>query len=286
MVEIKVNQEKCNGCKACVEMCSVTHVYTFEDKKAKAISPSRCWECGQCVAVCPVDAITHSSFVIEDCPIIERSDDALEKLVGFVRERRSIRVYKDKRVEREKVEALINTARWAPTGGNHQAVSWLAVDDPKTISLLSSATLETLLKGAEELRKSISPDSTAEEKKKALRNAKTFEHLERRTKKGEKPIYFGAPVLLFAVTPRSHLGRDDAVLSGYTLQLTAAQMGLATCQIGYFIAGMMFDKDLCRDILRVPDDEEVQMVLTLGYPKHKLRRMVHRKPLSLEWIDQ
>lgn len=285
MVEIKIDQEKCNGCRACVEMCSVTHVYTFEDKKAKVLSPSRCWECGQCVAVCPVDAITHSSFALEGCPIIERTEDEFEKLVSFVRERRSIRVYEDKCVEREKVAELVNTARWAPSGGNHQRNSWLAVDDPKIISLLSEATLKALIKGAEDLRKSISPDSDADEKKRDLREAKTFEHLERRSKKGEKPIFFGAPVLLFAVTPRSHFGRDDAVISGYTIQLGAAQMGLATCQIGYFIAGTAIDKNLGRDILKVPDDREIQMVLTLGYPKFKMHRTVFRKSLAFQWVE-
>lgn len=286
MVEITVNKEKCTGCEACIEYCSVTHVYAFENKKAKAISPSRCWECGQCVAVCPVDAITHSSFALEACPIIKRTNDDLEKLVGFVRERRSIRVYKDKHVEREKVAALVNTARWAPTGGNQQRISWLAVDNEKTIAALSKRIIEVLIRGVADLRNPVSPDSDADEQRKAIRQAKTFEHLERRYKKGEKPIFFDAPVLLFALTPRSRfVGRDDAVISGYTMQLTAPQMGLATCQVGYFIAGLLIEKNLGRDILQIPEVEEVQMVLTLGYPKYKLRRMVFRNPLSLKWVD-
>jgi len=286
MAEIRIDQEKCTGCGACVALCSVTHVYTLENMKAKVLSPSHCWECGQCVAVCPVDAISHSSFSFEDCPMIERAENDLEKLIGYFRERRSTRVYQNKRVEREKVTSLVNTARWAPSGGNLQAVSWLAVDDAKTISLLSNITLNVLIKGAENLRKSISPDSGADEKKRALRQAKTFEHLGRRSKKGEKPIFFGAPIVLFALTPRSHFGRDDAVISGYTMQLAAVQMGLATCQIGYFIFGALMDKDLGRDILNIPNDREIQMVLTLGYPKYQMRRSVYRAPLPFHWAGK
>ena len=286
MVEIKVDQKKCTGCMACVDMCSVTHVYAFEGGKAKVFSPSRCWECGQCVAVCPEDAIAHSSFPLGACPLIERDKGDLEKLIGFIRERRSVRVYRDKRVEREVVKALVDTARWAPTGGNRQNISWLVVDDEKTINALSKHINDVLVKGAADLRKSISPGMDPDEQKLALRQAKTFEHLERRQKKGERPLFFGAPILLFALTPTSRFtGRDDAVISGYTMQLTAAQMGLATCQIGYFIAGMAFEEELCKEILRFPDDKQVQMVLTLGYPKYKLRRMVSRKPLALEWIN-
>ncbi len=286
MVEIRIDQDKCNRCGACVALCSVTHVYTFENKKAKVLSPSRCWECGQCVAVCPVDAIAHSSFSFKDCPMIERAENDLEKLIGYFKARRSIRVYQNKRVEREKVEALVNLARWAPSGGNRQAVSWLALDDAETISLLSKRTVSVLVKGAEDLRKSITHETDVQEKKGTLMQAKTLEHLGRRFKKGEDPIFFGAPVVLAAITPRSQFGRDDAVISGYTMQLAAAQMGLATCQIGYFIAGMVMDKELGKDILHIPDDREIQMVITLGYPKYKMRRAVFRAPLPFRWANK
>lgn len=285
MAEIRIDQEICIRCGACIDMCSVTHVYGLVDEKTKALSPSRCWECGQCVAVCPVDAIMHSSFPLDECPVIERSDDDLEKLIGFLRERRSNRVYKEKHVERKVVDALVRTTRWAPTGKNLQAISWLAVDDPKTIALLSKKTVEVLVNGAEQLRSSITSEIDPQERKFHLMQAKTFEHLGRRAEKGEEPIFFGAPVVLAAVTPRSHFGRDDAVISGYTLQLAAVQMGLGACQIGYFIAGLEFDPDLGRDILDIPDEQVIQIVLTLGYPRHIMRRMVARNPLPFRWID-
>ena len=285
MTEIIIDQEKCTGCGACVALCSVTHVYTLENKTVKVLSPSRCWECGQCIAVCPVDAITHSSFSLEDCPVIERSENDLEKLIGHIRARRSTRVYQKKRVEREKVASLVNIARWAPSGKNMQAISWLAVDDAETISLLSEKTVNVLVKGAKDLRESITLETNAQEKKDTLLKAKTFEHLGRRLEKGEKPVFLGAPVVLFAMTPRSHFGRDDAVISGYTMQIAAVQMGLATCQIFYFISGSIMDKELGKDILNVPDDREIQMVITLGYPKYEMRRSVYREPLSFHWID-
>ncbi|MDO9545826.1 MAG: nitroreductase family protein [Pelolinea sp.] len=286
MADIIIDQETCIGCGACVDVCSVTHVYALgEDDQAKVLSPSRCWECGQCVAVCPVDSITHSSFPLDECPVIDRSEDDLEKLIGYLRERRSNRVYKDKQVEREKVTDLVRTTRWAPTGKNLQAISWVAVDDPKTIALLSQKTVEVLVQGAEQLRKASTSKIDPQDQKILLMQAKTFEHLGRRNEKGEEPIFFGAPVVLAAVTPHSHFGRDDAVISGYTMQLAAVQMGLATCQIGYFIAGLEFDPDLGRDILEIPDEREIQMVLTLGYPKHIMRRMVTRDPLPFRWVE-
>ena len=143
-----------------------------------------------------------------------------------------------------------------------------------------------LVKGAEDLRNSISSETDVEEKKSTLMQAKTFEHLGRRFKKGEEPIFFGAPVVLIAITLHSHFGRDDAVISGYTMQLAAVQMGLATCQIGYFMAGVIMDKELGKDILNIPEDREIQMVITLGYSKYQMRRSVYRAPLSFHWVDK
>ena len=285
MANITIDQGKCTGCGACVEICSVTHVYSFQGIKPKAISPSRCWNCGQCVAVCPVDAIEHSSFPLDLCPLIKHDENDLEKLTGMLRERRSTRVYQEKPIQREKVEELVNIARWAPSGRNLQAISWLAVDDQIIISAISVEIVERLQGHAVELRDSVTSTSSAHEKKLALMQAKTFEHLGRRLEKGEKPIFFGAPVVLFAVTPNSHFGRDDAVISGYTMQLAAVQMGLATCQIGYFIAALEYDANLGRDILNIPEDHTIQMVIALGFPKFIMRRSVNRKPLEFNWVE-
>ncbi|MCD6356022.1 MAG: nitroreductase family protein, partial [Anaerolineaceae bacterium] len=237
------------------------------------------------VAACPVDAIDHSDFPLAECPLLKRVDNGLELLTEFFQERRSIRVYKNKPIERTKVAALIEAARWAPSGSNLRAVAWRAVDSSALISQLSKNTARVLLKNAKELRDSVSTKTSTYTQKLALMQAKTYEHLSRRMKRGEKPIFFGAPAVLFAITPRSHFGRDDAVIAGYTMQLAAVQMGLATCQIGYFIAALAFDPKVGKNILNVPDTHKVEMVITLGYPKYKMRRSVPRKPLSLTWIE-
>jgi nitroreductase/NAD-dependent dihydropyrimidine dehydrogenase PreA subunit len=283
MAEIAINQELCIGCGACVDACSVAHVYGLKNEKAQVLSPSRCWGCGQCVAVCPVDAISHSEHPLDACPVIERRDDDLDTLIGYLRSRRSNRLYKDKQVPREIITNLLNTTRWAPTGSNMQAITWLAVDTPQPVAQLSQKAIDTLMEGAENLRQSIPPEAGPEDEKKILRHAKRLEYLGKRAKRGEKPLFFGAPVVLIAVTPRSFVGRDDAVISGYTLQLTAVQMGLATCQIGYFMAALEFDPNLGRDMLDVQDNEEIQMVLTLGFPKYKMHRTAARAALPIRW---
>lgn len=286
MTEISIIQEICTRCGACVEICSVTHVFEMAEGEVRAPNPRRCWECGQCVAVCPVDAIEHSRFPLEACPPIKEHADGLEVLVDLMRERRSVRVYKNKPVEREAVEKLTEITRWAPSGSNLQQVAWQALGDAQAIAKLEEDTISSLVKQAAILRGRAEEEGMSEMQCKiALRQAKSYEHLERRLGRDEKPVFFGAPLLLFAVTPDTHFGRDDAVIAGYSMQLAAEQMGLGTCQVGYFVAARAGDAVLGADVLQVAPDHVVQMVLAVGYPKYKMRRYVARESQAFTWCD-
>jgi nitroreductase len=50
-----------------------------------------------------------------------------------IRERRSVRRYTDRPVERALLAAVLQAGIWAPTGGNKQPWAFIAVTDPRTI---------------------------------------------------------------------------------------------------------------------------------------------------------
>ena len=52
----KVNEEKCVGCAACVNVCPAGAISMSNDK-AK-IDAANCVNCGKCVQVCPQEAIS------------------------------------------------------------------------------------------------------------------------------------------------------------------------------------------------------------------------------------
>ena len=51
-----VDQEKCTGCGACVDVCP-TEAITIDNGLA-VVDEGKCSECGVCVQECPVEAIT------------------------------------------------------------------------------------------------------------------------------------------------------------------------------------------------------------------------------------
>lgn len=94
MPKINIDQQRCNLCGSCVALCNSGNVYIQTNDSVQVANSENCWFCGHCVAVCPTDAIEHSHFFLDDCPLIA-SDvlPSLESIVEVFRERRSTRIY-------------------------------------------------------------------------------------------------------------------------------------------------------------------------------------------------
>jgi ferredoxin len=51
----KINQEVCEGCGACVDVCPENAITMVDDKAV--VDAAKCTECGLCVDACPMEAI-------------------------------------------------------------------------------------------------------------------------------------------------------------------------------------------------------------------------------------
>ncbi len=55
--EVVVDNEKCEGCEECVEVCPVD-VFEMKDEKSIPVEAEECLGCESCVEVCEHEAIT------------------------------------------------------------------------------------------------------------------------------------------------------------------------------------------------------------------------------------
>ena len=275
MLQIVIDQERCNHCGACVALCNSGNVYAQGNGTVQVTNIENCWSCGHCVAVCPTDAIEHSHFLLHDCPLIASDGlPSLESMVEVFRERRSTRIYNSRPVPREIVKALIDIARCVPSADNAQPVDWLIFDDPDLTAELSRQTVAVFEQKLRQGRKNMSS---------SVEDIQDFERIIQQHAQGMDPIFFKAPVLLLAHVPvEDSFGRDDATYAAYNVILAAQRMGLGNCLIGYFIYALENSGQLRRR-LGLPDTRRVEVALVMGYPKYRFRRTVPRRSMEIIW---
>jgi nitroreductase/NAD-dependent dihydropyrimidine dehydrogenase PreA subunit len=289
MSAIRVDATACIRCEACVHVCTIAHVFEMRDGVSSAVRPEACWGCGQCVSVCPTDAIDHDALPLEKCPLIDNVRmPAADQLILLLRARRSSRTFAERPVPRDVVRELVNVSRWSPSAENSQDIDWVAIDDRARITELSKATIDQIRRFAALGKNPITRFLLRlflgrEMAQNAARSSHFGDEMLDRWSRGSDPLFHNAPVVLIGhARGRRPFARDDAIYSAYNLMLAAERLGLSTCQIGIFQAVVEKSRKV-RRMLGLPDDRESQVILVLGYPQHPFRRIVPRRNPELVW---
>jgi nitroreductase/NAD-dependent dihydropyrimidine dehydrogenase PreA subunit len=264
MSQIVVDKSTCMRDGACVEVCPAKILDFDEQGFPVETAEGKCVLCGHCVAVCPTESLTHTG--LPDEPLLP----ALKKLPapalidGFLNSRRSVRVYKDRPVTRQTLEALLDVARRAPTAVNSQKLHWIVVADKEKVHALSEETMNFLrISGA---------------------NPALLERWEKFRRDGYDFILRGAPAVVVACAPEEYeWAKLDGAIALTFLELAAEARGLGVCWAGFLTRVAVVHAPL-RQALSVPEGYAVCGALMLGERKYIYRRIPPRNPLSVQWL--
>lgn len=275
MAFLIIDKSKCKKDGICAGECPGGLIKLQEDTGYPAIIPGGvrgCNLCGHCVAACPQGALAHSDIPAEDCPGIKPELSINEEqAVQFLRSRRSIRVYQDKPVEKEKITRLIETARYAPTGGNGQLIEWLVLTDKTRMHALAGRTVDSIRQAIE-----ANPQVLIRQPYLPL-VVKAWEA-------GIDSILRGAPALVVASAPKEAPdGLVDLSLALSYLDLVAPTMGLGTCWAGLLQHALLSAPSL-KEFLGMPVEHPHFYPMMLGYPKAKYYQLPGRKPPKITFF--
>jgi len=266
-----VDVEKCNHDRLCVENCPAQIIVFDDDCQIPLPSEDAeeiCISCGHCVAICPTGALSHTSMTPEDCQPIQRELlPRPEQVEHFLRSRRSIRTYTDQTVDRKLLTHMINTACYAPTGGNSQPVQWHIIYDPNEVQRLAGLVVDWM-------RHTMQKQPTYA----------TDLHLNRLVAdwdSGKDRICRSAPHVVIAHASKDH----GSALSSCTIALTYLELvaygsGLGACWAGYFTAAANLWPPMMK-ALGLPDGHKCFGAMMIGYPKYKYRRISLRNPAKI-----
>ena len=167
--------------------------------------------------------------------------------IEAIKERRSIRRYKDSVIEEEIIEELLDAAQMAPSAGNLQARDFIVISNKVTKQKLAQAALD---------------QSFIEQAPVVIVVVANINRSSRiyRSRGG-----------LYAI--------QDATAALMNLLLAAHSKGLATCWVG------AFDEYAVSDILAIPPGTTPIAIVPVGYPDEKpkspsrmgLDKVVHRE---------
>ncbi|MGL4403487.1 MAG: nitroreductase family protein [Fusobacteriaceae bacterium] len=268
----KVNTEKCIGCGLCVKDCFVKDI-EMTDGKAE-IKNIRCFKCGHCIAICPVDAVSTDEYDMND--VIEYDKDSFtvnaDNLLNFIKFERTIRNFKNQDVENEKILKIIEAGRFTQTGSNAQNVNYVVVKDK--IQDVRRITLETLRgMGNYILENSANPLY----KKYAGMWIKMHEDF-LLNPDGEDRLFFKAPALIM-VTSEHVL---NAGLASANMKLMVDALGLGTVFSGFLVRAAE-ENPAIKEFLGIDKSQNLVACLIVGYPNVNYRRTTPRKKANIIW---
>jgi nitroreductase/NAD-dependent dihydropyrimidine dehydrogenase PreA subunit len=277
MPKIVIDRDSCIQCGACADICYARDVFEMQEDGPVVVHPEICRLCGHCVAVCPTDSIDHEKIPLQDCPLIDPQQlPSIEAMITALRARRSYRRYQDRTVPREMIRDLISHSRWIPTGYNRQFLDWIVLDDGQSITNLLRNALQ-------EVRHSIKQGRDASKFLGGL-SVEDIDHLIEQAVQKKKRFFFNAPVVLAGYCEKDAVcAREEATYAAYNIALTAERMGLGTCHIGSVHLLLEEFSHLQHEVLGIPEEKELQVLLTLGYPAWHFRRMVPRRLPNIDW---
>lgn len=158
--------------------------------------------------------------------------------ITMIKERRSVRKFRNEKVDRETMREIVSISRWAPSWANYQIARYTLVDDEATIQKLATDGVKGFVYNMN-----------------TLKNAKGVAVLSFVKGKSGKLDKYGD-----YEASNTHVWEAfDAGIACQTFCLAAHARGVGTCIMG------VIDEDSISEIVDLPADETVAALIVYGY---------------------
>lgn len=294
--EISIDTELCSGCGLCVEVCSDNSLELFSGKVRENPDPFfGCIACGHCMAICPEDAIEIYGREISPADLYELparySASSYTQLQALMQRRRSIRHFKDKAVEKEFRDQIINAAMTAPMGLPPSDVNVLVLDGKEKVRAFAvdyCNYLEKMKWLVSDWFLAIMKPFWGKANDEMFRDflKPLFQIYTSQMKEGKNMVNYDAPLsLYFYGSP--YTDPADPIIAATYAMLAAESLGLGTCMLGgihpMIQSGKRARKFRKEHGIRFASREGLFIII--GYPSVKYRKGIRRNFASVSNIN-
>jgi nitroreductase/NAD-dependent dihydropyrimidine dehydrogenase PreA subunit len=268
---IKVDENLCITCGSCIRACPGALITKKEFPVPIENSWDLCIDCGHCVAICPTEAMHQRAMSPEDCePIDIHLIPQWDRVRQYLTSRRSVRTFIKKTIEKEKIEQLLDIARFAPNGANRQVIRWIVINDMEKVHEVAQMTIDWM--------------KTVKEKNPALYAEANLEIFVSAWDGHQDRISRGAPCIIMATAPKDERTAPPAAMIAIAqIQLAAPALGLGTTFTGSINTAAQGYPPMIK-LLDIPEGFIPFGTFVIGYPAERYLRIPTRKPVNVTWI--
>ena len=284
----EVIRKKCTGCSRCVEECPA-FVFEMKENKAVVVRGDWCIGCGHCGAVCPEGAVRHEASALGKGPRPGLGPAAdPEQLMLLLRERRSVRNYRNKPVPKKVLKRIIEVGRYAPTGSNSQNVHYVVLTTPAQIDQLRGMVIAFYMKIFKLIRGRfgallLSLFAGRRIVEKLRESIPKGEHVKEVMDQGGDCLFYDAPaVMVVHAESWDTCSAFNCAVALYNCSLMAHTLGIGCCFNGYLEGAVNNDRKIKR-WLGISRNHRCYAAMTLGYQKIPYQRLVERDPAKVVW---
>ncbi|MEA1939707.1 MAG: nitroreductase family protein [Candidatus Caldatribacteriota bacterium] len=171
------------------------------------------------------------------------------KFLDLVKTRQSVRKYLNKSVEKEKIERCLEAARLAPSANNSQPWSFIVIDEPKLKEAVARNTFDRIMSF----------------------NRFSLQAPVLILLLSERPSFFSR---IGSVVKGKQFSLIDIGITAEHLCLQAVDEGLGTCMLAWF------NEKGVKNLLNIPQQIRVELIITMGYPESNQIQPKKRKPID------
>ena len=256
MKPVIINENLCIGCGKCVRDC-VSEKLALVDGKAQFMY-EKCILCGHCYAICPVNAVTLTRYgEITEEKAEPYSIINSDKLLSFMKSRRSIRRFTDEKVSEDDIAKIIEAGRYCPTGTNAQDYSFTIITE----------SLDEVEKDAVAVFR------------KAQKIGGALSAYIRNSTIDDRFFFKGAPLVIVV----NGKGKTSPCLASSYMELMAESLGLGVLYSGFFIAAAKLMPKISKK-LPTPEGHEPVTCLVIGHPDVNYERIPPRNEAKIRRI--
>ena len=282
---VKIDFSQCSDCGLCSVVCKDL---TLTMRKGKIVVDENplfgCVGCAQCVAVCPEDCIEVEGRTIVMDDIVPLPEDKTaanyEQLNSLMFKRRSIRDFKDKDIEQEKIDQILKAASTSPMGIPPSDVEVVVLRGKEKVNSFS----KDFIKYLESIRWMFSRwtirfwrlfNSGADYDMYKSFLMPLIDFLIERNKKGEDWLLYNAPLALYFYGSPYSDPADPYIPATYAM-LAAESLGLGTCMIGSIHPFIKRRRVPLKKKYKISSNNKNGIFLIIGYPKVKYQKGIKR----------